>query len=130
MEQVITRENISTVRVVSFILTQITCTKSRANASDPQAVAASYDDLAQATHTSRYGVIEGVKRALEVGYLRLVHQGGPDRSKSCYTINWLEEFNVGESNSETKGTATEPKSLPQPPTIQPAVNQTCNTKFG
>jgi hypothetical protein len=79
--QVVAQEKGSVIRVVGYILSR--------TLEGRDTVEAGYQDFMHHMKLSRQAVQEGLARALEAGYIRLVRQGGG--VPSVYTLNWLEE---------------------------------------
>lgn len=81
MQQVVAYENLSTVRVVGYMLTR--------SLEGERVIEASYEDLRKALHLSRCAVHEGLKHALERGYILLIQAGENGHTRAQYAVNWL-----------------------------------------
>src|SRR3954470_3686354 len=90
-ERVVITEPASTIRVVAFILLRTLEGQSE--------VEASYTDFVRELRLCRQSVQEGLARAIESGYIRLLQSGENSHVKSRYAICW----------------ATSPSSPPPPP---------------
>lgn len=80
-DRVLLSEPISLVRTVWYILQQCSLT-------GQEIITASYSDLERELNLSHSSVCDGLRRAIEVGYIRLVRPGENGHLKAQYAVNW------------------------------------------
>ncbi|HEX2915798.1 MAG TPA: hypothetical protein VH186_33865 [Chloroflexia bacterium] len=87
-ERVLMTEPASVSRLVWYFLSRSLEELEKGALIEEITVIASYSELENALNLAHSSIGEGLKRALDAGYLRLVHTGENGHSRSRYAINW------------------------------------------
>ncbi|HEX2915477.1 MAG TPA: hypothetical protein VH186_32255 [Chloroflexia bacterium] len=87
-ERVLMTEPASVSRLVWYFLSRSLEELEKGALIEEITVTASYSELENALNLAHSSIGEGLKRALDAGYLRLVHTGENGHSRSRYAINW------------------------------------------
>lgn len=87
-ERVLLTESASVSRLVWYFLSRSMAELEKGVCIEEITITASYSELESALHLAHSSMAEGMRRALDAGYLRLVHTGESDHSRSRYAVNW------------------------------------------